>query len=392
MPLAPEATSPATPGDGNAATNVSANDLIAQFSKGEEVKSTPQPANTSPPPALAEEAAPESPAAQPAEAGLPEAEVTPNPETPETTTTEGQVTEEAEADGVLSPESQQLDPKTKEKIQKRIDKEVGKRKAIEGHVAQLQKELADLKAAQPATPPQPTPAPIVPTAASDAPLPEVKNPADLVAYRKQTVEYNRVATDLIDRDDIDWTNGIKVPGWGDKDGNGKDIVYTKEQVRNIRNNTRLHLDEKIPDQQAWFQQTSHFERARQEATARAHQDFPYLKDKNTQEYAAAQKAYEQMPWLRNAPNAEYIIGVQIEGLKAMEAKRKAAATPPAAPAPKPAPVVVKPKPPSDQAQVSTASATVRSATPPRVPASQGNLSKSAAAKEIAARELAKLGR
>jgi len=61
-----------------------------------------------------------------------------------------------------------------------------------------------------------------------------------------------------------------------------------------------------------------------------------------------------MPWLKNLPNAEWIIGVQIEGLKALQAKEKGKAKPGSKPQP-----AISTKPPASQGLVSSAGGDVR---------------------------------
>ena len=102
-----------------------------------------------------------------------------------------------------------------------------------------------------------------------------------------------------------------------------------------------------------------------------------------------------MPWMRNLPNADWIIGVQIEGLKAIEAKQKAK------PEAKPK-QAMSTKPPASQAVVSSAGGDVR--TPSAAKAAnqieamrmqlskKGGVTANEAAAFLLAREKAKLNR
>ena len=96
-------------------------------------------------------------------------------------------------------------------------------------------------------------------------------------------------------------------------------------------NARVVLEDQIP-------QRAQFLAKRQQMETLAVQTFPYLKDKASVEYQHAQQIVRERPWLNSVPERDWLLGVHIEGLKAIEAKaaaaKKTAATKPAAAKPK----------------------------------------------------------
>jgi hypothetical protein len=61
--------------------------------------------------------------------------------------------------------------------------------------------------------------------------------------------------------------------------------------------------------------------------------FPFLADKSSPEYQLAQQVRREVPFIATLPNADYIAGALVRGLRAIEADRQAATK-----ATKPAPV------------------------------------------------------
>jgi hypothetical protein len=91
--------------------------------------------------------------------------------------------------------------------------------------------------------------------------------------------------------------------------------------------------------------------------------FPFLKDPNSEDYQAAIQAYRLNPWLQDLPNADFIVGVQVEGLKALQARRASVSKSSKsadAPAPKPKPKITPTaKPAGDQTAVSSGTSSPR---------------------------------
>lgn len=364
------ATSPApqTSGDGKVQTSANVNEAqaVALFLKREAKAQSdvPQTAGTEATPAAEAAAESETPAAESAPVDSPEAPTTEETAAPEKTETEGKETPETEADPVLSPDSQTLDAKTKERIQKRIDKEVGKRKALEAQVEQLRQQVAQAA--------QPPPAPVAPIVApkAEAPLPDIKDQAALNDYKKQAKDTVRWAEEVLDREDID--NGVVV---------GKD-TYSKADIKAIMRNARVALEDKIPAQQEHFQQQTQFQQAKSQASAAARQAFPFLTDKENPDHKLATQAWNALPMLQNAVNGEYVLGLLVLGEKARQAALKGKDAPEAqkpATTAKTAPAVIvapKPKAPSDQTATTTAGSIARTSPDARSRATvQGELTK-----------------
>ena len=279
-------------------------------------------------------------------------------------------TPEGEAD-VPSQDDSTEDAKTEKKIEKRIGKEIAKRRALEAQVAELQAQLTQ-KASQPEQAAQPAPTQPLP---SNVPLAQIEDFQSLQTLRDQAKEAKRFAQEQLDRDDFE---PVRVG----------DTVLGRPELKAILRNAEKTLDDDIPARAQFLTQ-------KQEAQKLAHQMFPYLKNKETPEYVLAQQALSQMPWMKNLPNADWIIGVQIEGLKALEAKQKAK------PESKPKPAMSS-KPPASQSVVSSAGGDVRTPSAAKTAnqlealrmqlSKKGGVTANEAAAFLLAREKAKLNR
>ena len=385
------ATSPAqaqaaNSGDGQnkPAANVSAAEAVRRFVQASEkqAEATAQTADT--PATPPQEAADESPAVESVPTDSPEAtsespaEGAPEPEQSETETTEGEGENTAEAEEVLSPESQTLDAKTKERIQRRIDKEVGKRKALEAQLEQVQAQLQELTSN--AQPTQDAPATTPPVDSAEvAPLPDVKTTADLEAYKKQIKTAARNIEALLDREDVD--QGVQ---WGDK-------TYTKAELKALMRDARVTLEDTIPEQEKFFQKQTQVQTLRQQARQVALNDFPFLADKSAPEQKLVKQLYAAVPLIKQAVNGDYLAGLMVLGeqkrqeLLAAKAKDKAEKPKPAAPA------IPKQKPPASQTVSSTAG-TVARISPNQgrvIPKPSGNQTAHSAAEILKQRELAR---
>lgn len=326
----PSASSPAQqPGDGNSqrsstAQNVSEDGAVAMFLKMEQASAKKSEVAATDakevPEAQAETGTTEEggetkqTAAEDAQqADSPEAETEQESEDSEPSSDDGKEAESEDegkekADEVLSKEQSNLDDKTRQKIQKRIDREVGKRKALETQLKQLTEKLNSVTQ----SPPQPAAtqqaAPVVPV--GNAPLPEIKDMAGLVDYAKKAKETKEWAEEVLDRDDID--QGVQI---GDK-------TYTKGDIKAVLRNARKALEDTIPSQKEYFNQVGQFVNHKQNVTKLAHEKFPFLTDRNSEEYKAAQAMYQQSPWLHNLAASEMFIGAYLKGMKTLAADRK----------------------------------------------------------------------
>jgi len=307
------------------ASNLTASQMAQRFLKPQ--TSEPAPAEQTTP----EATAPEAP--QPSAA---ETEQTPASADAETNATEpaektdadGQDAKE-EADDVLSHKST-LDPKTKERIQRRIDKEVGKRKQLEARLAEMESRLQQTPQPEPNAKPQ-----VVPLPAGAPPLANIEKAEDLVSLQQQAKEAIRWAEEMLDHDGIE--NGVQV---GDR-------VFSKGDLKTIIRQAKVTMEDHIPARYQFLQ-------ARHQAQQAAYTEFPFLKDKSSEEYQMAQAIYRDMPWLRNVPTADWIVGLGVEGFKSLQARKAAATKAKDTTKPK----VEAQKPPASQAAVSAGS-TVR---------------------------------
>ena len=275
-------------------------------------------------------------------------------------------------EGEADVPSQDITPELQKKIDKRIGKEVAKRKALEAQLAEMQARLGSQpapaeQAAQQAVPAAPLPA--------NVPLAQIEDFSSLTTLQQQAREAKRFAQEQLDRDDFE---PVRVG----------DTVLGRSELKAILRNAEKTLEDDIPARAQFLTQ-------KQQAQQLAHQMFPYLKNKEAPEYVLAQQALQQMPWMRNLPNADWIIGVQIEGLKALEAKNKGK------PAPKPQPAMST-RPPASQGLVSSAGGDVRTPSATKSAnqiealraqmSKKGGVTANEAAAFLLAREKAKLNR
>lgn len=303
-------------------------------------------------------------------------------EVPSEITSEVSETAQAESAEVEAPEaqaeegqtedvpSQDISPDLKKKIDKRIGKEVAKRKALEAQLNELKLQVQATQQNQSQTPP-----PVVPLPQGAPPLAQIEDINGLTALQQQAREAKRFAQEQLDRDDFE---PVRVG----------DTVLDRKALKTIVRNAEKTLEDEIPQRAQFLQQ-------RHQAQQLAFEKFPFLKDKSSPEYVQAQQAYIQMPWLKNLPNADWIIGVQIEGLKALQAKDRKAGKPAKPSAP------FSTKPPSGQSVVSSSG---DARTPSGQRAAQtlealrsqmsksGGVSANQAAQFLLARELAKQNR
>lgn len=357
-----EATSPATPGDAKGSGNLTADQAAARLFATSAKATTPPPVAT---PAAAEispeqsETTPDHAAAeaQPASADAPADETAPaeTATTADETTAEGG-TEES-ADDVLSPAS--LDEKLKAKIQKRIDKEVGKRKALETRLAEMEAKLnaANSKTTNPTQQTSQTqttnPGTNLPLAVPNQPLANINDKAALDQLKQSAKAAVRWAEDTLDNPKA-WKVQTEVdPQTGEEKSKrvltvGKD-TFDEDQVRAYRRENKITLEDHVPAREEFLTM-----RAR--ATKDAREAYSFLNDSKDPDYQKAQSMLRD-PWVQMRPDAEWIVATQIMGLKALESSRSA--TKKLAETVKAKPAAAKPG--SDQSAISQSGAPSRMA-------------------------------
>jgi hypothetical protein len=293
-----------------------------------------QAAEEKPKPAPAAEEEKPAPEPEPESETVPDSEA----ESAETSTEEQETATEEESETDLSHRT--LDQKTKEKIQRRIDKEVAKRKALESRITELESSLQE-KAAEV----EKKPVPVVDV--TNQPLANITDMSKLSDLKRSAKEAIRWAEEQLDSEAILNGDSIKVG----------ETTYDRKALKDVMRHARVTLEDHIPMREQFLNQQGL-------ARAAALKEFPFLTDKSTPEYQMAQAARNANPWLNSLPNADWIIAVQVEGIKAIEERKKAAKAKAEAPTkPKTPPA----KPSSDQAAVSTSGGT-----PARAPAATGS--------------------
>jgi hypothetical protein len=200
--------------------------------------------------------------------------------------------------------------KWQESVNKRIGKEVAKRKGLEETLTQIRSQMpvqSPLDMAQRAAPQQnqqPAQAPVYVPPPSDQPLAHINDLASLNQEYTTAKELRRVADDLI-------TAG--------PNPDGKFVIegreLTRDQIVNIRRNASVMLEDHIP-------QRMNFLNLRQQNKAQAEADFPWIKDPTSPDFQLAATVANQYGWVKNLPNAELMLGVVVEGLRSLEARKQ----------------------------------------------------------------------
>lgn len=216
-----------------------------------------------------------------------------------------------------------ITPETQEKINKRIGKEVMKRKQAEEaiverdtRIQELQSQLLSHKPAQPENKVAPPPS-ASPVAAP--PLAHINDVNGLMQHHQEAKEAKRWAQEQLDREDLG--EGVQ---YGER-------TLTRSDLRAIVRRASVTLEDDIPVRAQFLQ-------LRNASDQRAFTRFPFFKDKSSEEYVAATKLLNDAPWLRHFPNAMEMVGTQILGMRyeqqLAEQSRDKSKTPPK-PSPKP---------------------------------------------------------
>jgi len=196
---------------------------------------------------------------------------------------------------VLSKSDQEKEARIQEKVQKRVNEEIAKRKEMEDRIANLE---AALKQAQ-----QPKAGDEKPAPKGKGPLADVSDLDTLATRARQAKEAKRWAQGHLNRGDIG--EGVQL---GDR-------LLSREDLINIVQEADITIDEQIPQREKFLLN-------RAESIKQAHGLFPFLNDPKSEDFKIAQQAFQANPWLHDLPNADFIVGVQVEGLKAIKMKQE----------------------------------------------------------------------
>lgn len=203
--------------------------------------------------------------------------------------------EAAQKKEVLSKADQEKQARIQEKVQKRVNEEIAKRKEMEDRIANLESAL---KQAQ-----QPKAADEKPAPKGKGPLADVNDLDTLATRMRHAKEAKRWAQGHLNRGDIG--EGVQL---GDR-------LLSREDLVNVVQEADVTIEDQIP-------QRERFLLSRAESIKQAHGLFPFLNDPKSEDFKIAQQAYQANPWLQDLPNADFIVGVQVEGLKAIKMKQE----------------------------------------------------------------------
>lgn len=125
-----------------------------------------------------------------------------------------------------------------------------------------------------------------------------------------------------------------------RDKNGNEVDYSAEEVRNIKIKALDALEEHLPKRINYLQSFNQFENI-------VSKEYPWWKDKSSQERIIADKFVQQFPEITKFPDYKMVLGDYIRGVKAREASLKKTSTQKESPPPQPkrtaTPAYVSPK-------------------------------------------------
>lgn len=220
--------------------------------------------------------------------------------------------EEAELTG-------KLDEHTQQKINKRIAKEVAKTKAERERAEQLETRLKELEAKAVEAVPAP-----VPTQAN--PLAHITDVKQLVAERAKAEEAREQAEELLDtlQDEPERVEAaLRAAKVELKDELGAEdfsVNRMKQFLKTVKREARNVSERAVPQQAQYLD-------AMQKSRAMAEELVPELKDAKSPRSQKYQEVLKAFPEIRSQPWWPMAAAVQVVGLEALEAQRKASATP-----------------------------------------------------------------
>ena len=195
--------------------------------------------------------------------------------------------------------SQQLSPELQRSIDKRIGKEVAKRKELEAENARLraQANIQPIPANAESLKVQPT---------AENPLADIVDQQALLKAQQDAKETKRWAQEMLDRDDID--KGVTVSG----------VTYTKVQLKAVVRNAERMVEDIIPQRAQYIQQRSQADRQ----TAETFGSEPWMQDRTSEGFALYQQILRE-PDIAKRPNATWIAAIQVQGLIDVQRRQRA---------------------------------------------------------------------
>lgn len=239
----------------------------------------------------------ETPPAEPAEPATDETE-------------EGEPDEGEEEQETDETDEQQSDdeipgikPEVQQAINRRIGKEVAKRRAAEARIEALETKLEQLSQAPQQPSQQPETSAILESVNSEAEL------ESLLDKAREARTYARDATDRL----IDESDAViaELRSAGVRLAEDADLSHVRAELRKIRRNAETVLDR---EQSA--RKTLELRRGYAQQVAR---DFGWVKDRTSEEYATFRSAREH-PAVRSRPDADFVAAIIVEGLASYKAR------------------------------------------------------------------------
>jgi len=298
-------------------------EFAASLVKSMEAKATEAPAEeTEPTEDLPEEATEAGAEESEAEVATEVAAETDDPK-PEEEAVAGEEQPENAAEGEEKEVLSKLNPKTQEKIQRRIDKVIAEKKSAEDRAVALEQRLQELEAKMAHAPAEPD---VVAISADD--------PNDRASSAKSEAELTKLERDAHailraynDNEDAILRAIAREDDTVFIEGNEVKVA----DIRSWKKTAERHLQSHIPARRKFLVERS-------QAVNETRKIFPELFDTTKPAYQELQGVLKQYPQLRAVPQLEYFIGFALEGMaarrKAAEAAKpalaKASATPPKA--------------------------------------------------------------
>lgn len=188
-------------------------------------------------------------------------------------------------------------------VQKRIDKLTAKRKDAEEQLETMRKEVEDLKSSQSQR--------VVNNEIPDVPHSNLESVAEIEAEIAQA------------RAVRNWSEQ-NADGFTQTHEDGSETYYDPAQVRQIKVNAMKALEESLPQR---YQYISH----RDSLEPVVAKEYPWWKDKSSQERVIAEKFLSSFPAIKRFPDYKMVIGDYIRGVRAREANFKGQKNIPKAP-------------------------------------------------------------
>lgn len=255
----------------------------------------------------------QTPEAEVEEAEVPESEPETAPEEVETTEDDGEeaqpeeTEDEPEAPEPEDESSFSEDEGKEEEEQrvpyKRLSKEVARRKDLEERLKKAQERIANLEQSPREQAQQPPTGDV---------LPDVNDPVALQKVEGDT----RAAIDYLEEALLDEPNAVTDDGESAYKIQGE--LYTPKDLRRMLLSARKKLDREIPAKKQFIQQRASIE-------AQARETFPWMADRDSQEYQTYRSILGSVQGLSSYVGAPALAAAAVEGMRVAYERRTGAA-------------------------------------------------------------------